>query len=100
MKEVEFDWGRRASDPVDPVPRRRLPRAFRPQSEGSAGALCSSSNSRSANAMSSSRCRLLRRARKLFMSLRPKAVVSSAFNAASLGGIGMRLAANLPGLQP
>jgi len=77
-----------------------LARTARRQSEGSAGALRSSSNSRSANAMTSSRCRLLRRARKLLMSRRPKAVISSAFNAASLGGIWMRLAADLPGLQP
>ncbi len=77
-----------------------LARARRRQSEGVAGARSSSSSSRSAYAMSSSRCRLLRRARKLFISRRPEVVVSSAFNAASLGGIRMRLAANLQGLQP
>lgn len=74
--------------------------ARRHYSDGSAGTACSCSTSRSACAMSSSRRCLQRRARKLLMSRSPSAVVSSAFNAASLCGIGLGLAADLPGLRP
>jgi hypothetical protein len=50
--------------------------------------------------MTSSRCRLSRNLRKLRISRRPKAVASSALNAASFGGIWMQSTADIPDFKP
>jgi hypothetical protein len=49
--------------------------------------------------MSSSRCVLLRSFKKHLINRRPKTVLSSPFNAANFGGIGMEFITDIPGLR-
>ena len=72
-----------------------MARSGRDQSPGSAGAFDCSSTNRSASAMSSSRCPLLRNCRKLFIKRSPETVTSSLFIAAGSGGIGMQFTADI-----